>query len=119
VPPIDPPIVPDHDSLESVQVAAGFGLDAGDQGSAPDAFAADHERFFERGDDMTAMVRQALRADSQTTNLADNLTIATINGTVIVRGIVDDLDDTDNIVAVISELPGVERVRDETTVRGL
>ncbi len=119
VPPIDPPIVPDHDSHESIQVAAGFGLSADDHDSAPDPMAADHDRFFERGDDMTAMVRQALRADSQTTHLADNLTIATINGAVIVRGIVGDLDDTDNIVAVISELPGVESVRDETTVRGL
>jgi hypothetical protein len=118
VPPIDPPVVPDRDNLESVQVAAGFGLTAADQGSDPDAFDADNERAFERGDDMTAMVRQALRADSQTTHLADSLAIATINGTVIVRGVVDDLDDTDNIVAVISELPGVESVRDETTVRG-
>jgi hypothetical protein len=32
---------------------------------------------------------------------------------------VDDLEDTDNIVAVISDLPDVEAVRDETTVRGL
>lgn len=121
VPPIDPPVVPDRDrdNRESVQVAAGFGLTAADQGSDPDAFDADNERAFERGDDMTAMVRRALRADSQTTHLADILAIATINGTVIVRGLVDDLDDTDNIVAVISELPGVESVRDETTVRGL
>jgi hypothetical protein len=32
---------------------------------------------------------------------------------------VDDLDDTDNIVAVISELPGVEEVRDETVIAGM
>ena len=42
-----------------------------------------------------------------------------LGGAVVVRGVVDDLDDTDNIVAVISELPGVESVRDETTVLGL
>lgn len=119
VPPIDPPIVPDHDNRESIQVAAGFGLDAADQDTSADRFDTVGDRAFERGDDMTAMVRQALRADSQTTHLADTLVIATVNGAVIVRGVVDDLDDTDSIVAVISELPGVESVRDETTVRGL
>lgn len=70
-------------------------------------------------DDMTALVRQALRSDSATIGLVSRLKIATINGIVIVRGEVDDLDDTDNIVAVISEIEGVEAVRDETTVRGL
>lgn len=119
VPPIDPPVVPDRDNHESIQVATGFGLEAAAQDRDPDMLATDYERAFERGDDMTAMVRQALRADSQTTHLADSLAIATVNGTVIVRGVVDDLDDTDSIVAVISELPGVESVRDETTVRGL
>ncbi len=70
-------------------------------------------------DDMTARVRHALRADSATQHLADRLRIATVNGTVIVRGLVDDLTDTDNILTVIGEVPGVEAVRDETTVQGL
>ena len=119
VPPIDPPIAPDPDNLESVQVVNGFALSADERDSPPDIEQDDQDRFFERGDDMTAMVREALRADSATSHLADRLAIATINGVVIVRGIVDDLEDTDNIVAVISELPEVESVRDETTVRGL
>lgn len=119
IPPIDPPVVPDQDSLETVQVAAGFGTTSADRDSASDALETDGDRALERGDDMTGMVRQALRADSSTTHLADSLAIATVNGAVIVRGVVDDLDDTDSIVAVISELPGVESVRDETTVRGL
>lgn len=119
IPPIDPPTVPDRDSLESVQVANGFALSADERDSPPDLDQDAPDRYFERGDDMTALVRQALRADSQTTHLADRLAIATINGAVVVRGVVDDLDDTDNIVAVISELPGVESVRDETTVLGL
>ena len=119
VPPIDPPIVPDPDNLESIDVAAGFSLSADELDSPPDPDRNDQDRFFERDDDMTAMVRQALRADSATTHLADRLLIATINGSVIVRGTVDDLEDTDNIVAVISELPWVESVRDETEVPGL
>ncbi len=118
VPPIDPPVVPST-SFEGVDVAAGFALSADDPDSEPGLDRNDTDRFFERGDDMTVMVRQALRADALTTHLADRLLIATINGAVIVRGTVDDLEDTDNIVAVISELPGVESVRDETTVVGL
>lgn len=119
VAPIDPPIVPDPDSLDSVEVAAGFSADADDPNGAPDVDRDDIDRYFERGDDMTAIVRRALRADSATSHLADRLAIATIDGRVIVRGTVDDLDDTDNIVAVISELPWVHSVRDETTVPGL
>lgn len=115
VPPIDPPIVIDQDDPESIEVAAGFGVSADDSSDLDGGFDTAHMA----GDDMVNVVRQALRADSLTTNLADRLHIATINGTVIVRGEVDDLDDTDNIVAVISDLPGVEAVRDETIVRGL
>ena len=119
VPPIDPPVTPDADTRESVSVAAGFALSTDERYQSDSLDQNDTERFFERGDDMTAMVRRALRADSLTTHLADRLQIATINGAVIVRGVVDDLDDTDNIVAVISDLPGVVSVRDETEVRGL
>ena len=118
VPPIDPPVVPSS-NLEGVDVAAGFSLSADDPDGEPGLDLNDADRFFERGDDMTAMVRQALRADALTTHLADRLLIATVNGAVIVRGTVDDLEDTDNIVAVISDLPGVESVRDETIVAGL
>ncbi len=115
VPPIDPPIVIDPDDPESIQVASGFGLDA-DQ--ADDSYGGfDTARTAE--DDMVARVRRALLNDSTTTHLADRLHIATVHGTVTLRGTVDDLDDTDNIVAVVSDVPGVEAVRDETTVRGL
>jgi hypothetical protein len=122
IPPIDPPVTTDLDDPESVQIAAGFGTtarDASDVSGDPSVEQDDAARYHERGDDMTAFVRAALRADSSTTHLADRLRIATIDGTVIVRGTVDDLDDTDNIVAVISDLEGVEAVRDETEVAGL
>jgi hypothetical protein len=122
IPPIDPPITTDYDDPESIQVAAGFGLtaeDASDVSGEPSVDQDDVDRYHDRGDDMTAFVRAALRADSSTTHLAERLQIATINGTVIVRGTVDDLDDSDNIVAVISDLEGVEAVSDQTVVAGL
>jgi hypothetical protein len=114
VPPIDPPVVPDADSLDGIEMAAGFGSTAEDE-SGLGGEDTDHEA----GDEMSARIRLALRRDAATSHLADSLQIATINSTVVVRGEVDDLDDGDNIVSVISELPGVEAVRDETIVRGL
>ncbi|MBA3947749.1 MAG: BON domain-containing protein [Herpetosiphonaceae bacterium] len=96
VPPSDPPMSLDPDG--------GTGHDLDDP---------------EDDDDTTARIRAALQSDSSTIGLVSRLKIATIGSTVVVRGEVDDLDDTDNIVAVISEVPGVEAVRDETTVRGL
>jgi hypothetical protein len=119
VPPIDPPTTTNLESREAVGVANGFALSA-DEIDSPDELQRDDlDRFFDRDDDMTAMVRNALRSDSATTHLADRLSIATINGRVIVRGLVDDLDDSDNLVAVISELPGVQAVSDQTEVRGM
>lgn len=114
VPPIDPPVVPDPDNLDGVAMAAGFGSTAEDE-SDLGGDDTDHEE----GDEMEARIRLALRRDASTSHLVGRLAIATINSTVVVRGQVDDLDDSDNIVAVISELPGVEAVRDETIVRGL
>lgn len=95
--PIDPPITSDP--------ATGTGFDLGDDE--------------EDDDDMVLRVRNALRSDSLTINLVGRLHIAVINGIAVVRGEVDDLEDTDNVVAVISEVPGIEAVRDETIVRGL
>lgn len=115
VPPIDPPITIDRDDPESIEVAAGTALSADDPGLAESGLDTEHMGE----DDMRALVRRSLRDDSATTHLADRLDIAVINGTVIVRGEVDDIDDTDNIVAVISDIPGVEEIRDQTEVRGL
>ena len=115
VPPIDPPIVIDEDDPESIEIANGFAVSSRDDSDLEGGDDTAHMA----GDDMINVVKRALRRDSLTTHLASRLHIATMNGTVIVRGEVDDLDDTDNIVAVISDLPGVESVHDETTVRGL
>ncbi len=115
VPPIDPPITINADDPESIEVATGTDLSAREPNFPESGLDTAHMN----DDDMTALVRRALRDDSSTSFLADHLHIATVNGTVIVRGQVDDLDDSDNIVAVISDVPGVEEVRDETVVRGL
>lgn len=115
VPPIDPPTTIDRDHPETVEVASGTDISARDPRHPESGLDTAHMN----DDDMSALVRRALRDDAATSHLADRLQITTINGTVIIRGEVDDLDDTDNIIGVVSDVPGVVAVRDETVVRGL
>ena len=99
VPPSDPPIVPSDDP-EGVQVPGAEDLDEGESA-------------------INARIREALRADGATTELADRLEIAVIGSIAIIRGQVDGLEDGDAIVAVVSEVEGIDDVRDETEVDGL
>ncbi len=113
VPPIDPPIVPG--SIDNAEVASGLGLSALDE-----PYDADHhDSFLSEEDEMTDRVREALRADSSTSQYADTLDITTSDGVVTVRGVVDDLVDSDNIQAVAEYVDGVTEVIDELRVRGL
>lgn len=115
VPPIDPPVVADEADPEGVRIAAGFGLDASDE-----PYDASH-----RGDLLSVeyefedRIREALRADASTSRYAESLLIGNRGGTVVVRGTVDDIDDTDNIAAIISNVAGVDEVVDETEVAGV
>ena len=94
VPPIDPPaIAPDGSDEEGVLLS-------------------------EEGD-LNDRIREALRADSATSRFADDLVIAVVGSTAIIRGNVDDIDDSDSIVAVAELVPGIDEVRDETVFPGL
>jgi osmotically-inducible protein OsmY len=68
---------------------------------------------------MSARVREALRADSSTTQYADRIAINMRRGVVTLRGVVDDLMDSDNLLAVAEFVEGVEEVVDELEVRGI
>jgi hypothetical protein len=115
IPPTDPVIVPDADSPEGVRVAAGLGPTADNE-----PFDADHHsELLPVEDEMTDRVREALRADAATSRYADDLEIDTEGGVVTVRGVVDDIVDTDNILAVASEVADIVEVRDRLKVRGL
>ena len=59
---------------------------------------------------MEERIREALRADAATSAYADTLALATAGGRVAVSGVVEDIDDTDNIVEVISRVSGVAEV---------
>jgi len=115
VPPIDPPVVADASDPEGVRIAAGFGVDAN-----ADPFDADHHsEIVPLTDEFGERIREALLADSSTSRYADTLVIGTRGGRVVVRGVVDDIDDTDNVAAVISNVTGVSEVVDELEVEGV
>jgi hypothetical protein len=112
VPPTDPPIVPSADP-QGAEIAAGFGSSALDE-----PFDADHHsEVLPAEDEVTARVREALLADAATSGFAEDLQIDTVGGRVYLRGIVDDVEDTDNAAAVAAEVEGVVDVIDELEVR--
>jgi hypothetical protein len=116
VPPIDPPTVPSTgDAHFDSVVASGMGVSALDE-----PYDEDHPSSALPGDDdITALVRAALLADSSTTEFAHRIRIATRNSVVILRGTVEDLDDSDNAVAVAQYVEGVTEVIDELRIRAL
>jgi BON domain len=99
VAPSDPQMVPSDDP-QGVDVAGSSDMDGAES-------------------DINARIREALRADGATSALADRVEIAVIGSTAILRGVVDDLTDGDDLVAVVEQVEGIEEVRDETEVAGL
>jgi translation elongation factor EF-1beta len=113
--PIDPPVIPSDDDPDGLEIAAGFGASAMDE-----PFDDDHrsEEVADE-DEMSARVREALRADAATSRYADEIAIGTIAGRVALRGVLDDIEDTDNVLEVASRVAGVVEVVDELDVRAL
>ena len=115
VPPIDPPVIADPEADDGIVVAAGIGVSALDE-----PYDADHrsEDLTSEGD-MNARIRDAIRADATTSRYADRILIAVLGSTVILRGVVDDILDSDDLVSVAERVSGVREVRDETDVAQL
>ena len=104
VPPSDPPVVAgEHGQPE---IAAGFGMTA-DQ----EPFDADHHSSALSGEDeRTERIREALMAHAETVGLLDRLRFDTIGSRVLLEGTVEDLEDEDAVLGVISEVEGVTEV---------
>jgi hypothetical protein len=116
VPPIDPPVIPGHaGSRLNAEIASGLGLSALDEPYDE----AHHSSFLMADDEVSARVREALRADSSTSAYADLIDIESRDGVVVLRGEVDDLIDDDNVLAVASDVTGVAEVIDGLRVRSL
>jgi hypothetical protein len=114
VPPIDPPVVPGG-GYENAEIASGLGVSALDEPYDEDH----HNSFLNEDDEVSARVREALRADSSTTQYADRIAIEVRGSVVTLRGEVDDLLDSDNLLAVAEYVEGVDDVVDQLRVRGL
>jgi len=115
VPPVDPPVIADSDAEGGIAVAAGFGETAEDE-----PFDIDHHaEVLPTAEELIDRVHEALVADARTSRLAEQVVVDTIGGVVILKGTVDDLEDTDLLVEVAGAVSGVVDVRDETDVAGL
>jgi len=114
VPPIDPPVVP-GDGPEGLQVASGFGSSA-----LAEPYDDDHHSdLLSAEGDLNDLVREALRADSSSSPFEDRVAIGTVGGRVVLRGIVPDIEDSENIVAVAERVEGVTEVVDELEIEAL
>jgi hypothetical protein len=114
VPPIDPPTVPSA-GLEDAEVASGFGVSALDEPYDEDGGSS----FLYADDQLKALVRAAIRADSATSAYAERVAIQVVEGVVTLRGEVIDLEDSDNLLAVAGYVEGVVEVVDELRVRAV
>lgn len=104
VPPSDPPLRTGDDGDPAV--AAGFGSTANDE-----PFDLDHHgESLPAADERTDRVLEALRSSAATAGLVDRLDIQTVGSRVVVNGVVDDLVDEDEILAVVAGVTGVNSV---------
>jgi hypothetical protein len=115
MPPVDPVVVPDEHDPEGLRVAAGIGISALDEPYDEDH----HGELLPAEDEMTDRVRDAIRADAQTTAYAEDLEIDTEGGVVTLRGTVADIDDLEAVLSVAAVADGVTEVRDELEVQGI
>jgi hypothetical protein len=113
VPPVDPPVVMGAGGMP--QVAAGFGTTADDE-----PFDADHHDTALFGEDeRTERVLEALRSHAATSGLVDRLSLETVGSRVVVAGTLDDLDDEDQVLEVISDVDGVTDVVNRIEIESL
>jgi hypothetical protein len=114
IPPTDPPVIPGS-GTDDVTVAAGFGATADEE-----PFDADHHgEPLTDGDERTARVEEALRADARTSAFADRIEVETDGPRVILSGQVTELDDEDEAIAVAEDVPGVREVVSQIEVEAL
>jgi osmotically-inducible protein OsmY len=68
--------------------------------------------------DLETRVREALRNDAATSRYAERLYLGNNDGQLIVRGTVEEPEDTETVAAVIGSVDGVTQVVPELDVEG-
>ena len=106
-PPTDP-VIRQTDDRETLEVVGGFSATSMDDQVGGASFDDRND------DDLNQVVMRELAEDSLTIDL--DVRAATADGVVVLRGMVDSLEDAENAEAVASRVPGVKEVREEITV---
>jgi hypothetical protein len=114
VPPIDPPVVADPEARDGIVPAAGIGGSAESEPYDDDHRGTD----LDPGSELNVRIREALRADAQTSVLEDRLVVGTRGSVAVIRGVIDDVDDSDSIIEVVSRVNGISDVLDQTELAG-
>jgi hypothetical protein len=116
IPPIDPATLP-SDDFQRARVASGMGASA----FAEEYDSEHHSTLLPGPDEMRQRVYEALVADSSTSRYADTVEIELREGSrqVVLRGLVDDLVDSENVAAVAQYATGVTDVVDELRVKSM
>jgi hypothetical protein len=114
VPPIDPPVVADPEARDGIVPAAGIGVSAESEPYDDDHRGTD----LDPGSELNVRIREALRADAQTSVLEDRLVVGTRGSVAVIRGVIDDVDDSDSIIEVVSRVNGISDVLDQTELAG-
>lgn len=102
--PIDPPVVAGTDGQP--EIAAGFGASADEE-----PFEVD-DQLEPAEDELSARVREHMRADSLGSQYVDRLAIASNGSTVVVDGVVEDLETQEYILELVATVGGVSDVVD-------
>ena len=68
--------------------------------------------------DIETRVREALRADAATSRYAERLFIGNSDGQVVLRGTVEEPEDTTSLTTVVGNVDGVTEVLPELDVEG-
>jgi hypothetical protein len=113
VPPVDPPVVMGEGGMP--EMAAGFGTTADDE-----PFDADHhDAAMYSEDERTERVREALLSHAATSALVDRLSFETVGSRVVVAGTLEDLEDEDEVLEVISEVDGITDIVNRIEIESL
>lgn len=107
VPPIDPPLMADHDSPDEVAVVGGFALAADEEGNEGVASLAKRVHVRLLHDSATALIARRVRVRE------------TEPGLILLSGTIDDLTDEELLIGVAEQVEGVEEVESRLRVAGI
>jgi hypothetical protein len=116
-----PYVAPSDPVISGVQedgdpiVAAGFGPDA-----LSEPYDESHHSELDLDEEeMVERIRDALRADAQTTAYSETLEIAVVDGRAAIAGRVVDLEDAESVIRVAERVHDIRAVADRLEVEAL